>query len=263
MLTVIIHQPALSCCRFYGDPHHKSVPEWYGLVSVSVSLRKAVIVILLEEQSDGAESAFSKPSRVSSGLGSFIFFFYEDTHTYSLQWLLLHTHTHTAQKHTPCCSWCSKASCHCFDSQLTDAMSIHLQLPSSFSILLPLSIDLQLCLLQFFLYLLYRLLSFFIWFIFHSFLTHFFHVLYIILSKKFFFYYIRLFPNSSVLFLLCSPQLSPVLSLILLLLFRLHFLLYFLWSQIGFLSSASVNPPTIRLCCIVLRPSCSLVLCLL
>lgn len=133
---------------------------WTG---VSVCLRKAVIVILLEEQSDGAESAFSKPRRVSSGLGSFIFFlfFYEDTHSHSLQWLLLHTH-----------------STETYSLELKGFLpllwfshrrpSIHLQLPSSSSILLPLSIDLQFCLLQshasFFIYSTSFCLSFFLLF---------------------------------------------------------------------------------------------------
>lgn len=112
---------------FPWRPTSQRVPKWYGLMSVCMCLcacvcvsvvchRKTIIIILLEEQSDSAESAFSKqsgPAQASAPLS-----FFMKTHTYPHPWL--HTHKRTLSS-----SWCSKASCRCFESRPTDVTSIN------------------------------------------------------------------------------------------------------------------------------------------
>lgn len=193
---------------------------WTGecMVRVCVFLRKTIIIILLEEQSDGTESAFSKQSGPPQASAPLSFFMRTHIRTQTCNYTHTHVHTNTETysvlllvlKGFPSLLWFPP----------TDVMSIHQPLLSSspFCSLSPpdlhssplyshYSFCYLLCLSPLSSFL--PVVSFFNTSSFFFFSSY----LFLILSwKQFFSYFIALNPTSSVLLLLYSPQLFLFLS---------------------------------------------------
>lgn len=242
MLTVIIHQAAPS---FHGDSHHSGSPndmDW--CVCASVCLRKTIIIILLEEQSGCAESAFSKQSGLAQASAPFSFFM--KTHTYDS------THTQICTIETDCSAafgpqnlmsllWCSTLTRHVNS----------LETPPMFFNSVP-------C--RYLLCLLFLIKSSFFIFSWSIFLLPPIYFHFLSNSQKQIFFYESLSSCSVYLFFLSS--LTLIFSTLLLPFASVLFTVIPLVSN-HCLSSVPVTASTLSLCCIVPHLYFSFVLCLL